>query len=392
MNYAAAVGLSVVFALFLSGRIGWFFVSAFVCAPLISVLMTLLFVKRISAEAQISASAVCKGECCELTVTLTNDFFLPSPPVIVEMFSCARAVCSDKGAAVSLMPYSAESFDVKYTALICGHCEIGASKVELRDYFGLFSFTPKCVELEMLRAGLDIIPDIAEIKPDDPIVSDTADLIAAADDSEDTTEKTGLKFGGFPGYESRDYVPGDPLKRINWKQSVKRNRLLVRQDDEAASPSVAIVLDRCLLRSEADKPSLFKSKALEYCTDDNIFETAEQYAVEGALGLIRSFFVSGYSVNFLLCGKNGWQVYSANDENELAVIQTELASYRFSCDRELSRFPGEELHNMKGSVSVFCTPYADSFLKEQLSPYSGRDGKEELKAIVFAAAGLGGEP
>ncbi|MCI7499520.1 MAG: hypothetical protein MSA82_08940, partial [Oscillospiraceae bacterium] len=47
INYLAAVALAVIFALYLSGRVGWFLVTAFVAAPIISVLMTLIFVRRI---------------------------------------------------------------------------------------------------------------------------------------------------------------------------------------------------------------------------------------------------------------------------------------------------------------------------------------------------------
>ena len=53
----------------------------------------------------------------------------------------------------------------------------------------------------------------------------------------------GFAFGGFPGYDNREYVPGDPLKRINWKQSAKRNKLLVRLDDEMAARAIHVVLD-----------------------------------------------------------------------------------------------------------------------------------------------------
>lgn len=33
INYAAAVALAVVFALYMSGRVGWFITIAFICAP-----------------------------------------------------------------------------------------------------------------------------------------------------------------------------------------------------------------------------------------------------------------------------------------------------------------------------------------------------------------------
>ena len=50
INYAAAVALAVVFALYMSGRVGWFITIAFICAPIISVLLTKLCMTRLSIE------------------------------------------------------------------------------------------------------------------------------------------------------------------------------------------------------------------------------------------------------------------------------------------------------------------------------------------------------
>ena len=46
-----------------------------------------------------------------------------------------------------------------------------------------------------------------------------------------------------PGYVHREYVQGDPLKRINWKLSTKKSKLMVRLDEAAASVQPVLVLD-----------------------------------------------------------------------------------------------------------------------------------------------------
>ena len=46
-----------------------------------------------------------------------------------------------------------------------------------------------------------------------------------------------------PGYEHREYVHGDPLKRVNWKLSSKKDKLMVRLDEAVASVQPMIVLD-----------------------------------------------------------------------------------------------------------------------------------------------------
>lgn len=387
VNYLAAIGLALVFALFLSGRIGWFILAAFICAPIISLLLTVLFIPRIYSSFDISAPVLCKGDSCEITVTVSSGCFLPSPPIIFEISDCPSAVCSDKRFSVSVMPFSEESFNVKYTAKICGPCTVGAASVKIFDYFGIFSFTPKNIDIGSLCGEISVIPDIADISPDDAAVKRAALLAADADDSEDTAESAYNTFGGFPGYDSREYVPGDPLKRINWKQSAKRGKMLVRLDDEVMSSSAAVVLDSVFCHTDVFLPALLENERFSDCTAENVIPYAAQYAVESALGIIKAFLDRKYSVVFIMTGKNGWQTYTAADESDITRIRTDLASYRFICEKGKQRFPFEELSSQKGSVSVFCTPYLDEELNAQLSEYTGDSaGKGALRTVIYPGA------
>lgn len=387
INYIAAVGLALIFALYLSGRIGWFIFAAFIFAPIISLLMTIPFISRIYAEAEVSAPVLSKGDSCEMTITLGNGCFLPSPPIIVEMFDSPSARSSEKRFTLSLMPFSEDGFDLKYSAKICGSCEIGVSRIRITDFFGIFSFAPKKIDIDTLKARLAIIPDIAEVSASDSSVRRASELTAEADDSEDTTESTYNTFGGFPGYDSREYVPGDPLKRINWKQSAKRGKLLVRMDDETMCSSVAVVLDSVFYHPDVFLPSLLRSENFMGCADDEVIPLAAQYAVENALGYVKTFLDKKYSVIFMFYSENGWHIYNTADESDLTQIRTDLSSYGFLCERGRVRFPADELAEQKGSVSIFCTPYYDEELDSQLSEYlSASGGKGALRAVLCAGA------
>lgn len=387
INYLAAVGLALIFALFLSGRIGWFILAAFVCAPVISLLLTALYSSKIYVSFEADNSMVCKGDKCEVSVNVTGGMFLPSPPVRVELYDCASAVCSEKLYSVSLMPYAEETFFADYTARISGVCEIGVAKIRITDYFGIFSFTPRHVNMDKLKIKLSVIPDIAEIPQDSSDVRKAAALAAAADDSEDTTDSGIDTFGGFPGFDSREYVPGDPLKRINWKQSARRGKLLVRMDDETSCPAVTIVLDSVFDTASINIPQLINSNNFFGCTEYDVVPMAAEYAVEHALGMVQTFLGRNFSVSLAAMGENGWNVYNAADESDITQIRMDLASYQFRTDRSCQRFPDDLLRDQKGSVSVFCTPYYDEYLDEEISEYIGSsDSKGDLKTVICAAA------
>ncbi|MDE6592116.1 MAG: DUF58 domain-containing protein [Oscillospiraceae bacterium] len=391
VNYLAAVGLALVFALFLSGRVGWFLVLAFLCAPVISLAMTLIFSGRIYAEVDCGTAALCKGDECEVTVTVINGCFLPTPPLRIEAAGDTRVICKEKNFFLSVMPFSSESFEIRYRAKICGPCRVGVEKIRLTDHFGLFSFKLSEITEDELKKEISVIPDIAEIRPNDKVIRQVMELSAAADDSEDTTESSAAGFGGFPGYDSREYIPGDPLKRINWKQSAKRGKLLVRLDDETACSSVSVVLDSVFMRDTGIIPALMGNDELSMAMDDEIFPLAEQYAVEHALGAAQVFLRQNYSVTFFLMGAEGWQCYAASDEGELSELRTDLAGYSFSEDADMPRFPAHELAEQKGSVSVYCTPYYDRELHGILAEYTGESGKGALKTAVLSASVLSAE-
>lgn len=386
VNYLAAVGMALVFALFLSGRIGWFLVLAFLCAPLISLLMTLIFRNKIYAEVDCGTAAMCKGDECDVTVTVINGCFLPTPPLRIEAAGDTRMICNEKKFSLSVMPFSSESFEIRYRAKICGPCRIGVEKIRLTDHFGLFSFKLGEIAEDELKRDVSVIPDIAEMKPNDTVIRQVMEMSARADDSEDTTESQSVGFGGFPGYDSREYIPGDPLKRINWKQSAKRGKLLVRLDDETVCSSVSVVLDSTFMRNREMIPALMGNDELSMAMNDEIFPLAEQYAVEHALGAAQVFLRQNYSVTFFLMGAGGWQCYTASDESDLTELRTDLAGYSFSEDHGIQRFPSSELAEQKGSVSIYCTPFFDRELQGVLAEYMGESGKGALKTAVLSAA------
>ncbi|MCM1577685.1 MAG: DUF58 domain-containing protein [Ruminococcus sp.] len=386
VNYLAAVGLALVFALFLSGRVGWFLVLAFLCAPVLSLLLTVIFRDRIYVRVECGTSALCKGDECEAVVTVINGCFLPTPPVMIEAAGDARTVCGEKSFSLSVMPFSSESFGIKYRAKICGVSAVGIKDIRLTDYFGLMNFGIKGIDESELMREIAIIPDIAEIKPNDGVIRQAMEMSALADDSEDTAESPITGFGGFPGYDSREYIPGDPLKRINWKQSAKRRKLLVRLDDETACSSVSVVLDSVFVRDKSIIPALMGNDELDTAAEGEIFPLAEQYAAERALGAAQVFLRQNYSVTFYMMGSGGWQSYTASDESDLTALRTDLSSYVFSETRDIPRFPAAELTEGKGSVSVCCTPYFDSELYGLLKEYSGEGGKGSLQTAVMAAA------
>ena len=104
--------------------------------------------------------------------------------------------------------------------------------ITVRDFAGLFCLKIKA-EQEAKKA---VLPRIVEYTGPEIIPS-----VLPADD-EDAEEGVSVVKGGLPGCEHRDYVPGDSPKRVNYKLSAKRNRLLVRLDESAGFAATNIFI------------------------------------------------------------------------------------------------------------------------------------------------------
>ena len=159
IGYLASLSLAVFFALYCSGRVGWFLVLTFVLAPILSALFTFLFQKNIFLTCDFEKPLCAKGETCDIVIHVKNRLFLPTPSVRIEIKDSPRLVSPDKIYSLSGMPFSEVSFTVPLYAGICGVSEIGIQSMKIRDYLYLFTRSAKTGPLPL--SEVCVVPDIA---------------------------------------------------------------------------------------------------------------------------------------------------------------------------------------------------------------------------------------
>ncbi len=348
ISYILALMLAVILALFLSANVGWFMLIALILAPVLSVFFALLTRRFLKVHCEVKDSLVSKGDIYSMTVTITNKSIFPSTPVEVSILNGDGVKSKDKAIIASVFPMSKRTFKIDFKADISGPSIVGINQIIVTDYLGILSLKVKGIDYKALQAKVAVIPDVADVSPKDDRILKAMQASMHADDSEDTVEATINNFGGFPGYDSREYVPGDPLKRINWKQSAKRDKLLVRLDDEMASQSVSIVLD-----------SVYKKRLVK--PEDIIPKVAED-AVESTLGIAKVLILSNYTVNVYIARNGEFERYTLEDEKDVETTRISMADYSFSTDENLRRFPDNGTLQNDG-VFIFSTPnpYDDAY-------------------------------
>lgn len=370
VNYIFAMFFAIIFALFLDANVGWFLLLSLIMAPVLSVLLAWLSSLFLTVNCEMKESLLAKGDHCSMTVHLTNKSIFPTPPLDVSFIQNAGMQCFAPHILASVISRSTQSFSVSFTAQICGESTIGVSRIRVTDYLGLFSFPVRKIKYDLLQTKVAVIPNIAEISARDDNLLKTMQASLHTEGSDDTTESSVASFGGFPGYNNREYTPGDPLKRINWKQSARKNKLLVRLDDEMASQAINVVLDSSFREESLDIDELLTYSCFSDCTKENVLYKVAENAVENALGILYVLLRHNYTINFFALFNKSFVKYEINDEQDLEQVRLDLAHFHFSNDPDIQRFPLEDLQQSKSAVSLFSTPntYADAH--EVLRSYS----------------------
>lgn len=127
---------------------------------------------------------------------------------------------------------------MKYKAAVYGIDYVGIEYVRIRDFMGILSVKKK---IPKHLISVKTLPKYTENNYNSNTMLFST-YIADFDDSEETNG--GLTTSsGFPGYEHREYVMGDSLRRVNYKLSAKKDKLMIRLDEPSTMIRMAVILD-----------------------------------------------------------------------------------------------------------------------------------------------------
>lgn len=364
-GYLTAVALTVVFALFLSGRTGWFFFSVMLIIPVLSAAAAAVLRKYITVTAEISENRLYKGEAAVYTLTVENSSYIPTPAVVAEL-ECPASLVSDipsQVCEINVLPRSSQTASVSFTAKLWYPTEIKVKNIYIKDYTGLIKYP---LNIAVPDIEVDIIPDVAELPSAGELIK-AVNEASLGEDNEESTDVRALGFTGVPGFEYREYVPGDPIKRINWKLSCRKSSLMVRLDDQIASSKHTFILDR--VNSGGDP-------------------ACGEICGETMLGTVSAVIASGFTAD-LLYYKNGWQYMQLESEGDIEQLRLALAGYRFTEDTFPERVPYDAMNEqgIKKSASViFFSPCFDRELSGKI--HSDVKTSKTDTAVLTAASSV----
>lgn len=272
-----------------------------------------------------------------------------------------------------------------------GSFTLGPTQLSSGDPFGLFPVTARDVTLSTLLV-YPLIADLVQFPS-------PAGLLPGGEALRRRTHQITPNASGV-----REYEPGDPLNRIHWVSTARRDRLMVKEFELDPLAPVWIFLDAAQyaqaslpFRQEYEIPVNYLGKKQEKYS---LPPSTEEYAVSAAASIARYFIQHKRAVGLACKGDALYTLAAETGGRQLGKILEALALLRAEGNLSLlALVMAQARHLPRGSTVVVITPSTstdtvaavDHLLRRSLRPvivlvdagsFGGRPGSESLAASI----------
>lgn len=262
---------------------------------------------NVLVDVSFSHSEIEKEEIITATIKVANQSVFPTS--FVDIYLICPPQCEIEDSPVirtTLAGKQVQKITCKYRGKIRGVAKIGVQKVILKSFFGWFNTLVVNEEkAKYLQTEVIIMPKIFQIDLDSDLFR-----MQTADDEEGEDEQNCKVtfFGGQPGYEFRDYRPGDTLSRVNWKLTAKRDKLTVRENVLYISNNQLLCLS-------------------PYATENL---TLQERLLESILSVAFAMMNNDRPVQVLFYEKDEWVLLTIENKAQFDALKVKFAQYTFA--------------------------------------------------------------
>ena len=181
----------------------------------------------LQVDGSLSGETVRRGEDLVLSLRVQHKGLIPIAPLLLELSDPAGN--RDREIRLKNLPRRLQSIRLPIHAAHVGVFSVGMQSCTVEDLLGLvqrrISLTHTSFDLLVLPHTFDVEP--LALAPGDP----GSELMARA--TEDLSAPSDI----------RSYQPGDAMKKIHWKLSLRKGELMVKKFDEPLLQDVLILMD-----------------------------------------------------------------------------------------------------------------------------------------------------
>lgn len=321
ISVSAIAFILYIFTFYIDGEMGVILVSFMISAPVFS------FVFVVYSRNKIKVSFDCdgyvkKGSKLKVTVTVEKNTSLPFALVDIKPYVSEVFGQDIKTYRLSMLNERRKDFTFMVDAVTGGNGEISIDTVYSCGFLGFIRLKSKIPLPAPQNVG--VIPEIPEIKASSQLFRLISDVVMTSDDDEENDTSMMFSTNTTVGYEHREYVAGDPLKRVNWKLSTKRGKLMVRLEEATSSVQPEILLD------------LYRNSAVK--AEDSVI--IEEKLLVSVFGLLTLMLKQGIACGFTYYSPTGEIITESVDNPDYPVqLLLKVLSVKVIPDRRIEILP-----------------------------------------------------
>lgn len=319
-----------------------------------------------------------KGSRVKLFVNVANETFLPLSMMEIRFVLPCPGKTLDHPICVA--PYSREDFELTLDLPYRGVYEVGMKEIRITDVFGLTSIRYELRRLPWYKMlHLTVLPAV----PEGPAAGEILDekLFALEAASPLASENVS---------SAREYRPGDPLKRVNWKVSARYGELYMKEYDAPARESIALLIDNTYDAPSAPKKRFWRRKKKEdpAVLEERIAARADA-ACECAASLALLSLSRGRLAELYLCNSEESEPLRASDEMKMEELLLRLAEADFRSPGDLAKRLEEVALETYADALILISSNADDAMAAELAKYAESFDSCALIAIDSAPQKIG---
>ena len=300
INFLLCLAGAIFLTYAITGTGGIFVTILLITALVFSLTIKIITSKTLSISVELSTEVINKGENFEAKVLIGKGTILPTCFVDFEL-GFTENISSEEVPKYRVISAkrSGDVINIPLKAELSGGGSVYLKSVTLADFLGI---SKKKIPVGDEVRRVSILPRIPDTGTQAEIMKTVSESITF-EDSDEESDETALGSTGVPGYDHRQYVEGDPLKRINWKMSSKKNILMVRLDEKITSSSQVFQLDY------PEKEN----------ADRGYYENSD-LIIEASLAMLNMMIRQGYESEYSFY-LDGWQTVAVKDYKSLIYLQ-----------------------------------------------------------------------
>jgi len=256
-----------------------------------------------------------------------------------------------------------------------GYFPLGPTEVISGDPFGLFTIS----KTFQTKNHLLVYPKVNKLSRV-PLLP--ADLAGSASLMLQTTHPTPQAAG------VREYTPGDPLSRVHWPTTIRRDKLMVKEFDEDSQSSVWIILDaqkgKYYRAVQNNAPPAFDRNFVsmritkEYFLPRDSFE----YAVSATASLTKYFLEKNLTVGLACAGEKVSVLPPEKGHRQLHKILETLTTVRDAGTTPLEQLIEKQSKNISKGSAILLITASKNENHETLIEILRRKGFQVMKIIL----------